>query len=477
MALAGAVAAIAAIVAQAALPSASHRAQLRPARLCDGPRWAVKTLRDKPRLLPVRNATVGYLVSRRLPRRVPSTRLRLERYVFRVRAAVTRVRRERDLDVQAVLRDGTRQMIAEAPSPSCTRGAAPIRRRQMAHARKALRLCPRAVITGVAFLDYVDRNRRRARNGIELAPILGFRCLEPPPPSPPPPPAPPPPPPAPPPPPPPASVDKVVFAVGDFTACQGSNCSTVSNSKAVHDLISSQNPDALIGLGDYQYDNIGTILNGWNLMYGPKPGGLYAKTYPTAGPGHDVASCTDNRYEIYFGRGAQAPYSFDLGAWRILSLPSAAWVYGCNPTAVTAWIQHDLANNPTKCTLAFLHEPYWTRPSTSHSRTIALKPWIQALYDGGVDLLLQAHQHDYQRFYPQNLNDVRDDARGIQAFVVGTGGANLVSFTGTAPNVAASDSTTYGALKLTLHSDSYDWQFQRAAGGTFTDGPGRSICH
>ena len=245
----------------------------------------------------------------------------------------------------------------------------------------------------------------------------------------------------------------------------------------MHDLISNQNPDALIGLGDYQYDNITTILTGWNLMYGPKPGGLYGTTYPTAGPLHDVDSCTDTRYQTYFGRGAETPYSFDLDAWHILSLPSSAWAYNCNPAAVTSWIQGDLAAHPTTCALAFLHEPYWSRPTAAHSRTIALRPWIQALYAGGADVLLQAHQHDYQRFYPQNPDDVRDDARGIQSFVVGTGGVSLFPFTGTVANVAASDDTTYGALRLTLHADSYDWEFQRAAGGIFTDGPGRGTCH
>jgi hypothetical protein len=268
-----------------------------------------------------------------------------------------------------------------------------------------------------------------------------------------------------------------VLAVGDFTACQGDTCSSPSSSKAVHDLIASQNADALIGLGDFQYANIETISTGWNLMYGPKPGGLYAKTFPTAGPAHDVNSCTDKRYETYFGRGAETPYSFDLGTWHILSLPSSAWAYNCTPAAVTTWIQQDLTSHPAKCALAFLHEPYWSRPTDGHTRTTALKPWIQALYAGGVELLLQAHQHDYQRFYPQTPDDVRDDARGIQAFVVGTGGVSLSGFIGPAANVAASDDTTFGALKLTLSPGSYDWQFLPTTQGGFTDGPGSALCH
>lgn len=275
---------------------------------------------------------------------------------------------------------------------------------------------------------------------------------------------------------PPPPTTKTVMAVGDFTACQGSGCSS-GDSKAVHDLIAAQNPDALIGLGDYQYDNISTIGNGWNVLYGPKPGGFYPITYPTAGPTHDVTSCTDTTYQNYFGRNAMLAYSFDLGSWHIISLPSAAWRFGCDTAGITTWLANDLNAHTNVCTLAFLHEPYWTRPTSSHSRTTAEKPWVQALYDHGADVLLQAHNHDYQRFAPQDPNDVRDDARGIRAFVVGTGGIGLYTFTGTVANVDASNDTTFGALKLTLGDGTYTWQFLRASGGTFIDGPATGSCH
>jgi hypothetical protein len=262
------------------------------------------------------------------------------------------------------------------------------------------------------------------------------------------------------------------MAVGDYTAS-----ATASNSRAVHDLIAAQNPDALLGLGDFEYDDIGSILSGWNVMYGPRPGGLYPLTFPTAGPTHDVTSCTDGRYQTYFGRPAERIYSFDIGGWHVVSLPSSAWRYGCNTAALTTALAADLAAHPSLCTLAFTHEPYWTRPTATHTRTTAERPWIQALYDAGADVVLFGHQHDYQRFLPQDPGGNPDPARGITAFVVGTGGIGLYPFTGAAANVAASTGTTYGALELTLRAGSLTWQFKRAAGGAFTDGPGRVVCH
>jgi hypothetical protein len=68
-------------------------------------------------------------------------------------------------------------MIAEAPSPSCDSRATTLRRRQMTTARRAVRLCSRALVTGVAFFDFEHGQTGVAPNAIELHPILGFRCL------------------------------------------------------------------------------------------------------------------------------------------------------------------------------------------------------------------------------------------------------------------------------------------------------------
>jgi hypothetical protein len=86
---------------------------------CGVERWTVKTLEDRPRLLPNRLTTVRYLVTRRAPSYLPNTRLPFERRIFTVVARVTFVRVEADSDYHLMLQEGGYHMIAEAPAPYC----------------------------------------------------------------------------------------------------------------------------------------------------------------------------------------------------------------------------------------------------------------------------------------------------------------------------------------------------------------------
>ena len=124
---------------------------------CGVERWSVKTLQDRPRLLPVKTVTLAYLVSRPAPSNLPYTRLPFERHVFRVTAAVTLIRSESDNDFHLVLSDGRRTMIAETPlgvmrrprnlcgaetdEPSA--GCSTSLRKGNDHRRRLLRLLPR----------------------------------------------------------------------------------------------------------------------------------------------------------------------------------------------------------------------------------------------------------------------------------------------------------------------------------------------
>lgn len=144
---------------------------------CGVERWTVKTLQDRPHLLANRLTTVKYLVSRRPPSYLPSTRLPFERHIFTVIARVTFVREEADSDYHFILQERGQHMIAEAPATYCDRGATVKYRRLMAQARQAARTCARARVTGVAFFDFDHGQDGVAPNAIELHPILHFACL------------------------------------------------------------------------------------------------------------------------------------------------------------------------------------------------------------------------------------------------------------------------------------------------------------
>jgi hypothetical protein len=178
----GFAAGVSAVLVAAALASSGTKAvslsrSTHAAGACGVERWTVKTLQDRPRLLPARKATIHYLITRRAPSSLPSTRLPFEHRVFTVVAAVVLVRPEDDSDFHVVLQQGGNHMISEAPAPYCTSRATPLRRRQMRIARSHVRLCAKARVTGVAFFDFDHGQTGVAPNAIELHPILGFRCL------------------------------------------------------------------------------------------------------------------------------------------------------------------------------------------------------------------------------------------------------------------------------------------------------------
>src|SRR5437773_2290978 len=166
------------VFAQMRAGGAAPQAVAAPAGSCGVERWTVKTLGDRPQLLPLQATTISYLVTRRAPASLPETRLPFERHVFRLIARVAFIRPEADSDLHLGLVDGAgRTMIGEVPLPSCAFRATPIRQHQMALARAKVRVCAKAVVTGVAFFDFFHGQLGVARNAIELHPVLGFRCL------------------------------------------------------------------------------------------------------------------------------------------------------------------------------------------------------------------------------------------------------------------------------------------------------------
>jgi hypothetical protein len=337
------------------------------------------------------------------------------------------------------------------------------RGREILRLRVASNLAPR-VRPG---RGYVVTLRARDRRGRGLGPLLraSLAIVAPAPAGPP-----APPPPAAPPPPPP---DPVVAAAGDISC--PSPCDQVRTAALVTDVI---RPVAVLGLGDFQYPDGDPGLYG--SFYDPTWGRFKGITYTTPG-NHDAYGT--GAYLTYFNTGGpvalrpESSYSFDLGAWHIVSLDSYCFERTtCDEQAWGTWLQRDLAAHPAACTLAFFHQPYWTTRGSEPRATI-LKPWITLLYDAGADVILEAHQHVYERFAPQDPEDRPDPARGIASFVVGTGGASHTAFSGPpAANSVVRDDTTFGVLALTLHPTGYDFRFVPVPGGSFTDA-GSGTCH
>lgn len=139
------------------------------------------------------------------------------------------------------------------------------------------------------------------------------------------------------------------------------------------------------------------------------------------------------------------------------------------------WLVADLARHRSRCTLA-----YWHRPHFAAGKPPALgefRRFWDILYRFRVDLVLNGHEHSYQRFAPQSPDGVLDRKRGIRELVVGTGGRSHDTYDGPLlPNMVAYNSDTYGVLALTLRKTGYSRRFLPEPGKSFTDF-GSAACH
>src|SRR3990172_4070962 len=252
--------------------------------------------------------------------------------------------------------------------------------------------------------------------------------------------------------------DPVFVGAGDIANCSGNNDESTAK---LLDVIAG----TVFTLGDNVYPD-GTAAQ-FTDCYGPTWGRHKDRTRPSPG-NHDYHTAGASGYFGYFGAAAGDPakgyYSYNLGAWHIISLNSEIG-YAAG-SAQEQWLRTDLAANNSMCTLAYWHHPRFS--SGQHGNSSRSQAFWQALYDFEADVILNGHDHTYERFAPQNPSG-QADPKGIREFVVGTGGAGLYPFPNIQPNSEVRNNTTHGVLKLTLHTTSYDWQFVPIAGQTFTD--------
>ncbi|HXV59211.1 MAG TPA: Ig-like domain-containing protein [Vicinamibacteria bacterium] len=260
----------------------------------------------------------------------------------------------------------------------------------------------------------------------------------------------------------------VVVGAGDIAGCGPQND---EGTAALLDDIAG----TVITLGDHVYPD-GAAQEFANC-YDPSWGRHKWRTQPSAG-NHDYHTAGASAYFDYFGAAAGNPgegyYSYDLGSWHVIVLNSnCAQVGGCDPGSPQGqWLQSDLAANPSTCTLAYWHHPRFS--SGEHGNAAAAVDLFEMAYQGGIDVVLTAHDHDYERFAPQDPNGNLDQTRGVRQFVVGTGGAALRPMVTVLPNSQVRHSDSHGVLKLTLYPAGYEWEFVTVS-GTFTDS-GAAAC-
>ncbi|MDQ3927840.1 MAG: metallophosphoesterase [Chloroflexota bacterium] len=230
-------------------------------------------------------------------------------------------------------------------------------------------------------------------------------------------------------------------------------------------------------LGDNAYDD--GSASQYRECYDPTWGRFKERTRPAPG-NHEYKTSEAAPYFKYFGEGVGDPkegyYSYDLGAWHVVVLNSnCKSVGGCGEdSAQVRWLRADLAERPALCTAAYWHHPRFS--SGKYENNASMRPLWEALYEAGAEVVLSGHDHNYQRYAPQDPDGKADPAGGIRQFVVGTGGKSLYDIERPGANLEASNDKSYGVLKLNLGADSYSWEFIATERGRFSDS-GSGTCH
>jgi len=270
-----------------------------------------------------------------------------------------------------------------------------------------------------------------------------------------------------------AALDEPAVLVG---AGDIADCKDLSGAEATAKLL-EQIPGTVMAVGDLAYPD-GTKEN--FACYDSTWGRVRTRTRPAPG-NHEFNAGGATPYFDYFGASAGDPkngyYSYELGSWHIVVLNSECRdIGGCDAASrQVQWLRADLAAHPAACTLAYWHKPLFSSGS-AHGNDAEMKAFWQALYDGNADVVINGHDHNYERFAPQNPDGGSDAGHGIREFVVGTGGKNHRPILLAKPNSESRNADAYGVLKLTLRAGAYDWQFVPEAGKHFVDS-GTGKCH
>lgn len=273
--------------------------------------------------------------------------------------------------------------------------------------------------------------------------------------------------------------DPVLAAAGDI-ACPYGDTTNECRQAATASLTAAQKPNAVAVLGDNQYQS--GLLSEYNSpgAYNATWGQFNPMVHPAPGNHEYAASSTATGYFTYFGTAAgSGNYSYDLGSWHLIALNSNCSNSGCgdsvagtSSSAELSWLEADLAAHQHQCVLAYWHHPAFSSGYVGNSPKVL--PFWTALYAGHADVVVNGHDHMYERFAQQSPQQ-NATGQGIREFVVGTGGETLFNMAKVQPNMEAVDNHHFGVLFLTLHASSYEWAFRTTAGAIVDSGS--TTCH
>lgn len=245
--------------------------------------------------------------------------------------------------------------------------------------------------------------------------------------------------------------------------------------------------------GNHDYNS----MNGYTLLT-PTGHGNHEGAY------YDIVTVPKNGEIGGFPSGTEAFYSFDYANIHYICLNSEIQNSSARNNAMENWLTQDLANNTQNWTIAYWHQPPYTKGSHDSDLFYEIfmkgmrKNILPILDAGGVDLVLNGHSHNYERSYllkghyensgdiepemfldassgnPNNGESYRKykgqgcDHEGIVYAVVGNSGSK----TGPGDDTGLNHPTMYisdaedavGSLVVDVHGDTLNGTYLRATG-------------
>lgn len=244
-----------------------------------------------------------------------------------------------------------------------------------------------------------------------------------------------------------------VVAAGDICLPQPGSCRRTAT------IIDGLDPDAVLALGDNQYPD-GTI-DEYRSSYDTTWGAFLDITYPVAG-NHEWNTDDAQGFVDYFGRPYW--YTFVIGDWRFYALDGTCDENGgCDVgDPQYEWLAAQLEQRSDRCIVAFWHQPRFSSGSEHGSDEAVAGLWT-LLERAGADLVLNGHEHHYERFVPQDATGSPSPG-GIVEIVVGTGGNTHGYPFGEPLPTSAMRLEELGVLELGLLEDAWLARFVKTSG-------------
>lgn len=224
-------------------------------------------------------------------------------------------------------------------------------------------------------------------------------------------------------------------------------------------LIKSWNPHMFIYLGDVYDRGTYTEFHNWYGTRNSHFGQFYDITNPTVG-NHEYEGDGVAAAYFYYWDNIPHYYSYDAAGWHFVVLDSNKEFDQLDAgDPQYNWLVQDLANAASDCVMVYMHHPAARIGSSGVGTSVGEDFW-PAFAEHGVDVVLTAHYHQYQRWHPMD-NRGRLAASGPVQFVVGTGG-HEVSNTGSDSRIAVlleDEPHAFGAMRFEFHNQGVNYQY------------------